>query len=335
MLLASIGRVLVPAVSQRAGEVAIWGLVLSAGAGAVLAAVALVGVLLRPQRGDRARTIVTAGLAFVVAHAVTVTALTGDLGGAGLVGLAIVTGVTLGDTRWVAWFTAAAGMAWGGSMLAAAAPAGWVTPALVLVTAAGSTALLEAVRRCALAEQHASRSAWERTSATDPVTGLASREGLAIAGARMVEAARRQGDAVHCLFVEVAAVDGTTDRLEPGDRDVALSAVADALSSGVRGTDVAARWDSEVFCVVGPGVGVSPLELERRVHEQLIRNPPVPTEVWSPHVTAAAATLPPWEDGNLSTLLTLGEQVMQVRRVLRGGRARSRATDRPRPEVSD
>lgn len=336
VLLGSLAHVLASGASGAGlGDPAVLGLAVAAVAGCVIAGVALLAVLLKRQQGTAARLLLLLGFVLVVGYAAAVALLTGDLAGAGLVGLAVVAGVTFGDSRWLVGFAATSAVFWSAVVMISAPLGQWVIPVLVVLVSAGLASLLETARCQTREELRASESEWEHSSATDRATGLASREGLALAGARMVEAARRQGDAVHCVFLEVSGLDVVGDRLGTEASDEVRAAVAEALAEGIRGTDVAARWDTEVFCVVGPGVGVSPLELERRVHERLTARPPVSIEFWSPRVTAAAATLPPWEDGNLNTLLSLGEQVMQVRRVLRGGRPRSRRTDQPRPGLSD
>lgn len=154
-------------------------------------------------------------------------------------------------------------------------------------------------------------------SVRDTLTGLANRRGLSMLGQQMVEVARRQGDAVHCVYVDIdqlAHVNNVAGR-EAGDEVVV--AVADALRSVTRSTDVVARWGGDEFCVVGPGAGMAPMELERRVRERVLMSPPVPDDVWSPRVCAGGAMLAPWDSGTLDTLLGKADQEMYLRRALR------------------
>jgi GGDEF domain-containing protein len=78
-----------------------------------------------------------------------------------------------------------------------------------------------------------------------------------------------------------------------------------------------ARWGGDEFCVVGPGPGMAPLELERRVREGVVLASEVPAEVWPVRVSAGGAMLAPWDSGTLETLLGKADQEMYLRRSLR------------------
>jgi diguanylate cyclase (GGDEF)-like protein len=145
----------------------------------------------------------------------------------------------------------------------------------------------------------------------------------------MVENARRQGEAAHCLFVDVDGFREVNERHGAAAGDAVLRALAAALAVAVRTTDVVARWTGDEFVVVGPGTGTSPLELERRVHASLTETPPLPPELWTARVSIGSATLVPWDEGDLGSLLRRAEQDMRLRRSLRRQRA-----DRNGPEIS-
>ena len=107
----------------------------------------------------------------------------------------------------------------------------------------------------------------------DALTGAVNRQGLELVAGPMLENARRQGEAVHCLLVDVDDFRRVNDEAGSTAGDEVLRAVATALIAAVRTTDVVARWSGDEFAVVGPGTGTSPLELERRVHAAARRDP--------------------------------------------------------------
>jgi diguanylate cyclase (GGDEF)-like protein len=151
----------------------------------------------------------------------------------------------------------------------------------------------------------------------DPLTGAVNRQGLEMVAGPMLENARRQGEAVHCLLVDVDDFRRVNEEAGAQAGDEVLRAVLAALTSAVRTTDVVARWSGDEFAVVGPGTGTSPLELERRVHTCLAEAPPLPPDAWSARVSIGSATLVPWDEGDLGGLLRRADQDMRLRRSLR------------------
>jgi GGDEF domain-containing protein len=77
------------------------------------------------------------------------------------------------------------------------------------------------------------------------------------------------------------------------------------------------RVGGDEFVVLGPGSGTSPLEMERRLRVLIQAAPPVPAAVWDARLSIGSATLVPWDDGDLGSLLARSDQDMRLRRSLR------------------
>lgn len=197
-------------------------------------------------------------------------------------------------------------------------PAGqWPHYVVGLCSATLLSLLVNHLRRTSVRELATARAAAQAAAVRDHQTGLANRRGLAMVGAQIVESSRRQGDAVHCIFVDIDGLKRVNAELGHAAGDEVIVAVAEALRSATRATDVVARWGGDEFCVVGPGPGMAPLELERRVRDNVVLTDEVSPEVWPVRVSAGGAMLAPWDSGTLETLLGKADQEMYMRRSLR------------------
>lgn len=195
--------------------------------------------------------------------------------------------------------------------------AGIAEVAALLLACAGLAVLVRSRRAVADARLVRARAAAAEQSVADPLTGVSNRRGLELVGLPMIENARREGQAVHCLMVDIDGLKGVNDIGGRRAGDTVLIAVASAVRTATRSTDAVARWDGDAFVVLGPGTGVSPLEMERRVRAHLGVVAAVPRQQWPGRVSAGSATLVPWDEGDLDSLLQRAEQDMSLRRALR------------------
>jgi diguanylate cyclase (GGDEF)-like protein len=241
-----------------------------------------------------------------------------------LAALALI-GPSLLSTRWVVGVIYTVWVGWLAGLAAADLPEwplGWFGAGGIVTVAA----VAASVSRRRMAERLADLTATAAsTSVRDPMTGLANRQGLSMLGQQIVENARRSGDAVHCVYVDIDQLRHVNEVAGHEAGDDVVVAVADALRSITRATDVVARWGGDEFCVVGPGPGMSPMELERRLRERVLLSAPVPLDVWEPKVCAGGSMLAPWDSGTLDTLLGKADQEMYLRRALRRGGPRTRS----------
>lgn len=278
------------------------------------------------------------GLLLLATHAAAWLLATRQPGLTGVLALTLVTaGWLLGDSRWFPGVAAGVVLSWLAAMSALAATTGlaggaWGSATVVLVLGAAAGGAARVARRRTLAALLAAEEAVRATAVTDPLTGLANHRGLALVGAQIVETARRQGDAVHCVLLAVEGLRELHAAGGRGARDEVVLVVAEVLRSATRATDVVARWSGDEFVVVGPGPGGGAAELERRVRDRLAGAPAGAPECWTGTVLAAGAVLAPWDAGTLSTLLDSADEAIYARQSLR---AAARRADAPGPGADD
>jgi diguanylate cyclase (GGDEF)-like protein len=193
----------------------------------------------------------------------------------------------------------------------------WLATAVVVMAAAGCAMAIRHVRVHGDAVAEVTRRQLAEQSVRDPVTGVANRQGLLLVARPMMDLARRQGEAIHCVIVDVDARRGLSETGGLSTGDDLLGAVAEALRSATRTTDVIARWDGDEFVVLGPGTGTSPLEIERRIRSHLALAESVSPEDWQGRISAGVATLVPWDADDLDGLMQRAAQDMALRRSLR------------------
>ena len=212
----------------------------------------------------------------------------------------------------VAWFAVAVY-----ALAAGAPPDGWLQVSTGVAVGAVLALAARTSRMRAIALIDAAEETLLSVEVRDVTTGALNVRGLEIVAVPMIENARRQGGAVSALFVDIDALGVVNSTVGADGGDLVLRAVADTLRACVRSTDVVCRRGGDEFVVVGPGTGMSPLELERRVRSTLVADPPVDLTVWAPKVSAGSATLVPWDEGDLAALVERAEQDLELRRSLR------------------
>lgn len=299
-----------------------------------LGAVLLV-VRWRPVPPRRAHPLVAVMLGAVVTAAASVMVLVGQPRQSTTLMLVLVgAGALLLSLRWLLAVLHATWGAWLVGAFLVGPSAQWPHYAAGMLGATAVAAVVSHLRRSGVRRLAQVRAAAEAAAVRDHLTGVANRRGLAMVGTALLEQARRQGDAVHAMFVDIDGLKRVNDALGHAAGDEVIVAVAEALRSVTRATDVVARWGGDEFCIVGPGPGMPPLELERRVRDSVAPHSPVPADVWPAGVSAGGAMLAPWDGGTLETLLGKADQEMYLRRSLRREAAGSwrTATTGDRPE---
>jgi diguanylate cyclase (GGDEF)-like protein len=203
----------------------------------------------------------------------------------------------------------------------------FVQLAMVTLATTAFSMLLNQWRVASLQEVAEARERAADAEVRDSLTGVANTSGLNLLGGQVIEAARRHGDAVHCLVLDVDGLGAVNHELGRLIGDEVLIGVADSLIGATRAGDVVARWGGDEFVVVGAGSGPSALEVERRVRAGIVESPPASPSVWPGRVSAGRAVKEPWDDDTLQSLLERAHREMLLRRALR--REASAAPYRP------
>jgi diguanylate cyclase (GGDEF)-like protein len=193
----------------------------------------------------------------------------------------------------------------------------WAGALLVLLLAAAVAGLSGGQRQRLRTERDTARQLARDAVVHDPLTSLANRKGLEMLGGQILESARRRGDAVYCMFLDVDGLARVNAEISRSAGDQVLLTVADAVAQSTRATDAVARWGDDEFVVLGPGTGLAPLEMERRVRVTCLERSPVSQTVWPARISAGGAVLEPWDDGDIDSLLRQADREMQLRRTMR------------------
>jgi diguanylate cyclase (GGDEF)-like protein len=228
--------------------------------------------------------------------------------------------------RWLAVVLGALGLAWAAAVVVAVRHDSlWVVHDTLVWGGQGAALVIGAslaviATRRAVADRREVQRALEfahDSTVHDPLTDLANRKGLDLLGEQILESARRRGDAVYCVFVDVDGIGRVQARLGQAGTDEVMLTVADALRRTTRKTDAVARWGEGEFVVIGPGTGLAPQEMERRIRAQCSEHSTIDRTIWHARVSAGGAVLEPWDDGSIDTLLAQANREMHLRRALR------------------
>ncbi len=201
---------------------------------------------------------------------------------------------------------------WGASPLAVAGMSAAVAVSAAVVT------LWRLQRRRDQRSIAAERTRAAELTVVDELTGCYNTHGLSLLGEHLHAMVRRQSGAMHAAVIEIEGVPAVLDALGPRAVDEVVVAVAEALRSATRGTDVVCRSGEVTFVVVGPGSGTGALDLERRLRALLLRTPPLSLREWPCTVLVGVGQLQPWDSGGLSEITHRADEDLGLRRALRG-----------------
>ena len=167
----------------------------------------------------------------------------------------------------------------------------------------------------------------ERLARTDALTGLANRRTFDEMLARELDRSARTGDPCTLVLVDVDHFKAVNDTHGHQAGDGVLQRVAQALTDGARGMDLAARYGGEEFAVIAPGCGHGEaLALAERFRAAIAAQPGDVAVT----VSAGVAVYPP--DGvDANTLVAAADEALYTSK--RAGRDRATLAVWPEPAV--
>lgn len=206
---------------------------------------------------------------------------------------------------------AGACVAFTSSVLYFAMPDSWVTWAITMLTAAGVSAVLLYGRAESAKSLASAQLIIEQAATIDPLTGLSNRRGLQEESAVILGQARRSGDTVFAVFIDIAGLKRVNDQFGHAVGDRLLLRVANALAHQSRASELLCRWGGDEFLLIGVGTKPDPEVLHQRLERAIDM-----TDLdayWQPNLWIGAAEASPSTHG-LEHLIMLADQDMYERR---------------------
>lgn len=161
----------------------------------------------------------------------------------------------------------------------------------------------------------------ERAAVIDSLTQVYNRRGLALVASQLVRTAKRTGEPVGVLVLDVDRFKSINDQLGHQVGDQALVAVAEALRSGGRDSDIVARWGGDEFVVVTLGNAPEAGELTERVERALVKRGVMEAGGGQVQVSVGVANIESIADpDDIDRLISDADAAMYAGRARRRGR---------------
>ena len=246
-----------------------------------------------------------------------------DANVAWIVVVLLVFGPATGDLRafWVGALVMGVAFMVAGATLEVPDLANWVLVAVACLIVGGILLSRRLATLDALAD---ARQLTEELATHDHLTGALNRHGLSLQIPTLLATARRMSVPVFVAFVDVRGLKAANDRFGHQYGDQVLAAVARALQSAMRDSDLVGRWGGDEFIVAGLGPAPTESEIEARVLEQAQASTAAGAG-WDGRVTAGCATSAPGD--SMDGLILEADAAMYARR--RGEGPRVAGIDHP------
>ena len=230
--------------------------------------------------------------------------------------IVITTGMCIVDWRWALAATLPPAAVW--FTFAAPEPQTpqFSTTATSVLFGFAAAAIVNTGRRRAIARVAEATDAAERAALLDALTQTYNRRGLERVATELAAGARRAEQQVGVLLLDIDDFKSVNDTLGHAAGDTVLVAVADALRSASRGSDVVGRWGGDEFVVVTTGAPMPVDELARRVELVLARRRGAGS-LPAISVSVGSASAPASGDHPVETLIAAADADMYARRTAR------------------
>jgi diguanylate cyclase (GGDEF)-like protein len=232
----------------------------------------------------------------------------------------MTTGTVLVSWRWAAVSAATTIAMW---LLFAAPVLGsdQVTTAITsLAFGAAAGAVVNVGRRRNIDRLFRANEQAEKAAVIDALTQVYNRRGLALVASHLVRTARRTGEPVGVLIVDVDRFKAVNDKLGHQVGDRVLVTVADALRAAGRESDVVARWGGDEFVVITLGTAPEAEELAGRVEQDLLARGITGGDGHPLRISVGAANVAAVDDPDaLEALISEADAAMYAGRAQRRG----------------
>ena len=228
--------------------------------------------------------------------------------------IVITAGMCIVDWRWALAATVPPTVAWFVYAAPERGTAELSTTATSVLFSFAAAAIVNIGRRRAIARVAEATDAAERAALLDALTQTYNRRGLERVATQLAAAAHRAAQDVGVLLLDVDDFKSVNDTLGHAAGDALLVAVADALRSASRGSDVVGRWGGDEFVLVTTGAPMPCDELARRVEHDLADRRTAGTLPGAVSVSVGSASGPPVGDDPVETLIAAADADMYARR---------------------
>ncbi len=157
----------------------------------------------------------------------------------------------------------------------------------------------------------------EASAERDPVTGALNRRGFERELTRSLAYVRRYGTAAALVFIDLDAFKPVNDRYGHAAGDAMLAAVAAALASMVRASDVVARIGGDEFAVLLWNCGAPDAAAKAQALEQAVAATVLSWNGHTVRIGASAGSAPLLADDDPAGVLGRADQAMYARKSAR------------------